>query len=549
MHLSTEKSVQYLSVSTLIDQIGPRSLRLLSPTDPPKTVITGTELVDASESLPEYAGTLLFVVSASAMPPSVIQSIVEQAATQEYAAIAMKISDARREELTTLADNAGVTLLEVAEHVSWRYFEATVDALLGEQNMTASAARHPSYEPLFALANTIAERFGGSVVIEDLSRNVLAYSSVPGQLIDTLRTEGILTRQAPYSPLNDEQYRLVLRATEPLQFPRADAEEARIGLAVRAGSVPLGTIWAIDGRADAGAQLTAEDALVLRITQEAAASLMLDSLRIHEANQKPREAVLRRLLNASDVIGTELAELGLSPDRGVTLTAFHNPRCLDSAIALAQVRNTVSKHHSSYRDETISVSLGGVVFTLLGTSDPEEVTSVTERALPLIDRVVGEGSRAVIARAVWHAGDIARSRHELDAIMRCISEVLEPRVLLREDVQPQLFINRIRDVLSEEPLVRNPMLDTLIARDTPASVELLKTLEAWCSNLGNVARTAQEIGVHENTVRYRINRLTHTHSLNLDDPDVLLTTWLQLRTLTANQLAATAATQGVHSRD
>jgi len=549
MTFSTEEAPKYLSVSTLVEQIGPRSLRVLSPKNPPATPVTGTELVDASESLPEHAGTLLFVVSASALPSSVIQTIVEQAASHEYAAIAMKISDNRREELTTLADNAGVTLLEVAEHVSWRYLEATVDALLGEQNMSASATRHPSYEPLFSLANTIAERFGGSVVIEDLSRNVLAYSSVPGQLIDTLRTEGILTRQAPYSPFNDEQYRLVLRAFEPLQFPRAANEEARIALALRAGSVPLGTLWAIDGRPEPGAPLTADDLHLLSTTQELAASLMLDNLRIHEANQKPREAVLRRLLNATDVLGTELAELGLTADRGVTLTAFYNPRCRDSAIALAQVRNTVSKHHSSYRDETISVSLGGLIYTLIGTSDSTEVASVTERALPLIDRVVGEGSRAAIAAAVTHAGDISRSRQQLDSIMRCIEEVPEPRLLRREHVQPQLLINRVRDLITEEELVRNPLLDELSAQGNAASSELLRTLEAWCSNLGNVARTALDLGVHENTVRYRLNRLTETDRLSLEDPDVLLTTWLQLRTRAATESALPPVTQATHLSD
>jgi sugar diacid utilization regulator len=308
-------------------------------------------------------------------------------------------------------------------------------------------------------------------------------------------------------------------------------------------------LWAIDGRPEPGAPLTADDLHLLSTTQELAASLMLDNLRIHEANQKPREAVLRRLLNATDVLGTELAELGLTADRGVTLTAFYNPRCRDSAIALAQVRNTVSKHHSSYRDETISVSLGGLIYTLIGTSDSTEVASVTERALPLIDRVVGEGSRAAIAAAVTHAGDISRSRQQLDSIMRCIEEVPEPRLLRREHVQPQLLINRVRDLITEEELVRNPLLDELSAQGNAASSELLRTLEAWCSNLGNVARTALDLGVHENTVRYRLNRLTETDRLSLEDPDVLLTTWLQLRTRAATESALPPVTQATHLSD
>lgn len=529
MPISPEEPQEQLTLSALLAHIGSRSLRplVLAPGSDP--VVSGTELIDASEQLPELPGTLLFVISGAELSSDYLRTVAEQAANYGYAAIVMKPSSARREEIRTIADNAGIALLEVAEHVTWRYLEAAVDSLLGERNVVASSSRHPSFEPLFSLVNSVAEAFGGSVAIEDLSRHILAYSSVPDQLIDTLRTDGILSRVAPYSPYNDEQYREVLRSLTPITFPKRDEEEARIGVAIRAGNIPLGTMWPIDGREDPSKPLNASEISLLTHAAETAASHMLDNLRIQEANLKPRQDVLRRLLIGTDVAGTELAELGLSEDRGVRLTGFWNPRCERSPIALAQVRSTVAKHYSAYRDDVTVVSLRGYVYVLIGAADDGESSTLAERALPLIDRVVGEGSRAAVTDAVTHAGEVVGSRQDLDAILRCAPEIPEPQLLTRDDVQSQLLLNRIRDLLDENPLLRNPSIEALREHRTQQSTDMLHTLEVWCAEHGNVARTAQALGVHENTVRYRLQRAVDQHDISLNSADDMLTLWLQLR--------------------
>lgn len=533
---TTNLSGDSLTVGQLVDYLGSRSIRVLTGDSGLERVVTGTELIDAGQSAPDIPGALMFVVSGAVLPSSVLRNFVEQAAELQYSAVAMKTTPERRDELCALAENAGVTLLEVAEHVSWQLMSAAIEGLLGEQNIAASTAHHPSFEPLFSLVNTVAERFGGSTVIEDLSRNIVAYSSVPGQLIDELRTEGILTRRAPYSPYNDEQYRLVLRAENELQFTEVDDEEPRIAIAIRAGNVPLGTLWAIDGRPDPTNPLTPEDRALITDLAETAASHMLDNLRIQESNQKPREAAVRRLISGNDVVGTELAELGFTAERGVSLTAIMNPG-MDSSIALAQARSTIAKHYSSYHDGAIVISLNGTIYALIGTGYFSETQTLAHRVLPLIDRVIGQGSRAAVTDSVSQPAEIAQTRNELDAILRCAPQVPEPKVLQRSDVQPQLVINRIADLIAADPLLQNDILVELAASSSTADHELLKTLEVWCAEFGNVSRTAETLGVHENTVRYRINRLTDQYHLRVRDPDTVLTIWLQLRALAASRSA------------
>ncbi|MDT0456954.1 hypothetical protein RM550_14615 [Streptomyces sp. DSM 41527] len=128
-------------------------------------------------------------------------------------------------------------------------------------------------EELFALANAVAAVIGGSVAVEDLDHRVLAYSSLPGQRIDELRRRGILDRRVPDEPEQRRQYREVLGASGVVRLPvLAPGELPRAAAAVRAGDLPLGTIWAIEGesRLDAGRRTGAAGRCPARRTAPAA---------------------------------------------------------------------------------------------------------------------------------------------------------------------------------------------------------------------------------------------------------------------------------------
>lgn len=59
--------------------------------------------------------------------------------------------------------------------------------------------------------------------------------------------------------------------------------------------------------------------------------------------------------------------------------------------------------------------------------------------------------------------------------------------------------------------------------------EFLKTLEAYFNNLGNLARTADALHVHRNTLLYRLGRIADISGLNLDDPEEHFALWLALK--------------------
>lgn len=80
-------------------------------------------------------------------------------------------------------------------------------------------------------------------------------------------------------------------------------------------------------------------------------------------------------------------------------------------------------------------------------------------------------------------------------------------------------------------------LDELAARrlaplddETPASRRRLsETLRSWLDHQGEVARVAQELHVHPQTVRYRLARLRERFGERLDDPETRLELALALR--------------------
>ena len=72
-------------------------------------------------------------------------------------------------------------------------------------------------------------------------------------------------------------------------------------------------------------------------------------------------------------------------------------------------------------------------------------------------------------------------------------------------------------------------LSALADYDARQKNELLKTLEAFFACLGNLARTADMLHVHRNTLLYRLQRIKEISGLDLDDAEDRLALWLALK--------------------
>lgn len=55
-----------------------------------------------------------------------------------------------------------------------------------------------------------------------------------------------------------------------------------------------------------------------------------------------------------------------------------------------------------------------------------------------------------------------------------------------------------------------------------SKIDLRETLDTYLKNQGEITQTSNELFIHRNTVKYRINRCEEILGVKVDDPDVSL---------------------------
>jgi DNA-binding PucR family transcriptional regulator len=123
-------------------------------------------------------------------------------------------------------------------------------------------------------------------------------------------------------------------------------------------------------------------------------------------------------------------------------------------------------------------------------------------------------------------GDAARSFRLACAVLALAEERGETKPLAVDAHRVELMWR------TEPSLVAALAAERLapLGGETPGSrTRLQATLLAWLRHAGNVGEAAAELGVHPQTVRYRLGRLRELFGTALDDPDARFELELVLR--------------------
>jgi DNA-binding PucR family transcriptional regulator len=65
--------------------------------------------------------------------------------------------------------------------------------------------------------------------------------------------------------------------------------------------------------------------------------------------------------------------------------------------------------------------------------------------------------------------------------------------------------------------------------DLEHGTEYGRSITCWLEAVGDVGRAAGVLGIHANTLRYRLRRATELFGASLDHPGNRLAGWMQLR--------------------
>jgi len=97
-----------------------------------------------------------------------------------------------------------------------------------------------------------------------------------------------------------------------------------------------------------------------------------------------------------------------------------------------------------------------------------------------------------------------------------------------DEVQSRVALDELlRSVAGAEHLGRGPV-PALVGSPSKQDLALVATVRAYLEAGGDVGRAAGVLGVHRNTVRYRVSRFEAITGLDLDDPTSRLVAQLQL---------------------
>ena len=517
------------SLTDLIERVQPLTLDVVQ--DPPRpadeVMVRGTIIEGPGERLPDFPGAILLLV-AGALDVRLLEPTVLDAARAGYSAVVVRAGAPGLAALAQAAAGAGIALLAFDGELNWRELAALVDAVIETHMALRDRTPGQGGDELYMIADAVAATIGGSVSIEDLSQRVVAYSSVPGQRIDAVRSEGILGRSAPPDPGDRERYGSILRSNGVVRFEREGDELARAAMAIKAGDLPLGTIWAIEGESG----ITARDEIALEEGARLAALHMLRARRSVELDQQLRSEALMSLIDGTGNADLARTRLRVSPGEPRALLAFgftdaaHRAPGPTSARAAQEVaRQVVALRPGA----AVAVSSSAIYVFLADSSAGKSAALLADSITSVSGRVPGARLVGAVAADPHADRELTELRAEADDVLAALLGGADRTVATLNDVRAQVLLRHALAEFTRHPWLLDPRL-TEVFDSSARSRELVTSVAAWFDARFEISRAAQELQVHANTLRYRLRRFSELTGVDLEDADALLSLWLQMRT-------------------
>ncbi|WP_373011576.1 PucR family transcriptional regulator [Streptomyces sp. Amel2xC10] len=378
---------------------------------------------------------------------------------------------------------------------------------MGENAPVTSEHRGDYQEPV----DEISELLGAPATLENRDFELIAFGAYDSEheldaaALDPVRTRSILTRRSTTAVRTWFEGFGITRATGPVRIPptpEAGVYRGRICLPVRHRGVVLGYVWLLDddpGPSDA--QLAAAMEVAGRI-----GALLADEAQ-HGADLT-RE--LRAVLTAGADWQRDMAVAELRTALGVRADGPHTVVCVapwpsaepDDAPSLRTLPGATALCTVPWD------TAGRCLAVLVRLRAPDVPTAAGAVAHRLLERAPGAAAGVAAGRS--GLTDLGTAWREAAASAR--AALAEPRlgpVAQWASIGPYRLLTALPPHSSQDPSVR-PLL-------TPAHRELARTAEVYLDRAGQAGRTAAELGIHRQTLYYRLSRVEQLTGLDLDE--------------------------------
>ncbi|MEU8174163.1 helix-turn-helix domain-containing protein [Microbispora hainanensis] len=493
-----------ITLDRLVNVLGAYGVRLCGRPERRSVRLRSVAMPDATDG--RVTGDVLVAVGAGSVTEAVRWAVAAQAAV-----VLVRAGAETAREAAVAGESNDVAVLLVDPAVSWSHLVGVVYGLVLEGRETESG-RGPT--DLFALADSLADAVGGAVTIEDPLSRVLAYSRSQ-QAGDPARLETILVRQVP------ERLREVFRergvfarltATDEPIFVEPDPSHGmtgRMAVAVRAGRELLGSVWVTCGSPLTGARHTA-----LANGARTVALHLLRSRASADLERQVESDLVVRLLEGTADAATVVSRLGL-PTREMRVVAVrtHTTEEPHAMLLLAFEKATTG---FGWSRPGRSALLGDTLYTVLpdaGAAAAREWVAALAAGLPPRVRVaagIGAAAQAAELPASRREAEECLALHERDASRA------EPPAY--DESWDDILLQRLRAAARAGRVPARGPVSALRRHDALHDTHYVATLRAWLEAQGDLVAAAERLGVHANTVRNRLRRMSEVTPLHLDDP-------------------------------
>lgn len=438
--------------------------------------------------------------------------------------------------LRSAARRCGIALISVDPKARWDEVYHVIDRVLQRSPSETDEVEQALATPadLFELAQNLALTVGGIVSIEDSQSHVLAYSRT-GDVADAIRRASILEREGPRDYLVKLRewgvFTRLQRGDKVIELPGDESLgiKPRLVAGIKESSPAdtlLGTIWIQQGNTP----FAANAAEILQGSAAIAARMIVRTL----SARSPEDQLVQQLFTESgggfsaSALAAALnlptagpaAVIGFAPAGSAAERSLQTPR-LDSILRL---------HASSFRHDAVTTTIDDRIYVLLPGYQSER--SVSGWTRQLVDQLEAQQSlvlTAAIAMPVAGIAAAAPARAEVDRVLNATALSLPlRRVTTLAESRSVVLLGEILQLLAERPELRDPRLEALRAHDAKHASALYESAEAYLVAHGDVRSAAATLGVHPNTLRYRLRRLAEIVGIDLTNPVDRLLLELQL---------------------
>ncbi|MEU6096041.1 helix-turn-helix domain-containing protein [Streptomyces sp. NPDC047079] len=367
------------------------------------------------------------------------------------------------------------------------------------------------------LVDEISALLGAPATLENRDFELIAFAAYDSDgefdeaSLDPVRTRSILTRRSTAAVRTWFEGFGIARATGPVRIPptpEAGVYRGRICLPVRHRGVVLGYVWLLaDEPGPSEAQLSAAMEVAARI-----GALLADE--VQAGADLTRE--LRAVLTAERGWQQEAAVAELRTALGVRGEGLHTVVCVapwpsadpDDAPSVRTIPAATALCTVPWCTSGQSLAL---LVRLRSADVPAPALTAASRLLREAEGARGGGRTAAgVAGARQGLAELGTAWQEASAAAR--AALAEPRfgpVAQWSSIGPYRLLTSLPPEVAHDPAVRVLL--------SPAHRELARTAEVFLDCAGQAGRTAAELGIHRQTLYYRLSRVEQLTGLDLDD--------------------------------